>query len=168
MITRFAPAPTGFLHLGHVVNAIYVWGLARVLDGTVLVRVEDHDRIRSRPEFEQALFEDLQWLGFVDASTPFLRQQDRHAAYADALAKADCVALSAVFRKDNDPLKPEEMLSTDKLIADLGARGIPAWTEAGPEEILARLRSELREGDVALCMSNGAFGGLPRKIVANA
>jgi UDP-N-acetylmuramate: L-alanyl-gamma-D-glutamyl-meso-diaminopimelate ligase len=87
-------------------------------------------------------------------------------AYADALAKADCVALSAVFRKDNDPLKPEEMLSTDKLIADLGARGIPAWTEAGPDEILARLRTEMREGDVALCMSNGAFGGLPRKLLA--
>jgi UDP-N-acetylmuramate: L-alanyl-gamma-D-glutamyl-meso-diaminopimelate ligase len=87
-------------------------------------------------------------------------------AYADALANADCVALSAVFRKDNDPLKPEEMLSTDKLIADLGARGIPAWTEAGPDEILARLRSEMREGDVALCMSNGAFGGLPRKLLA--
>jgi UDP-N-acetylmuramate: L-alanyl-gamma-D-glutamyl-meso-diaminopimelate ligase len=87
-------------------------------------------------------------------------------AYADALANADCVALSAVFRKDNDPLKPEEMLSTDKLITDLGARGIPAWTEAGPDEILARLRTEMREGDVALCMSNGAFGGLPRKLLA--
>jgi UDP-N-acetylmuramate: L-alanyl-gamma-D-glutamyl-meso-diaminopimelate ligase len=86
-------------------------------------------------------------------------------AYADALAKADCVALSAVFRKDNDPLKPEEMLSTDKLVADLGAKGVPAWTEAGPDEILARLKNEMREGDVALCMSNGAFGGLPRKLL---
>ena len=85
--TRFAPSPTGLLHLGHVVNAIYVWGLARALDGTVLVRIEDHDRIRSRAEFERALFEDLQWLGFVDASTPFLRQQDRHAAYEEALAR---------------------------------------------------------------------------------
>lgn len=87
-------------------------------------------------------------------------------AYADALAQADCVALSAVFRKDNDPLKPEEMLSTDRLVADLGARGVAAWTEAGPEEILARLRGELRGGDVVLCMSNGAFGGLPRKLLA--
>ena len=87
MTTRFAPSPTGLLHLGHVVNAVYVWGLARALGGTVLVRIEDHDRIRSRPEFEQALFEDLQWLGFVDGSTPFLRQQDRHAAYDDALAR---------------------------------------------------------------------------------
>jgi len=87
-------------------------------------------------------------------------------SYADALAKADAVALSAVFRKENDPLKPDEMLSTDKLIGDLSARGIPGWTEAGPDEILARLRGELRDGDVVLCMSNGAFGGLPRKLLA--
>ena len=87
-------------------------------------------------------------------------------AYADALAGADAVALSAVFRKENDPLKPDEMLSTDRLIADLSARGVAAWTEAGPDEILARLRGQLREGDVVLCMSNGAFGGLPRKLLA--
>jgi len=86
-------------------------------------------------------------------------------AYTDALAGADLVALSEVFRKENDPLKPEEMLSTDRLIADLSDRGIPAWTEAGPEEILSRLRGELRSGDVVLCMSNGAFGGLPRKVL---
>lgn len=86
-------------------------------------------------------------------------------AYATALGGADCVALSAVFRKENDPLKPEEMLSTDRLIADLSARGIPAWTDAGPDEILARLRGEVREGDVVVCMSNGAFGGLPRRLL---
>ena len=90
--TRFAPSPTGLLHLGHVVNAIYVWGLARSLGGTVLVRIEDHDRIRSRPEFEQLLFEDLQWLGFVTGSTPVFRQQDRHAAYDEALVRLRGVA----------------------------------------------------------------------------
>ncbi|HYE86389.1 MAG TPA: glutamate--tRNA ligase family protein, partial [Vicinamibacterales bacterium] len=64
MITRFAPAPTGYLHLGHVVNALYVWGAAREHDGTVLLRVEDHDRQRCRPEYEAAILEDLAWLGF--------------------------------------------------------------------------------------------------------
>ena len=49
VVTRFAPAPTGFLHIGHVVNAIFVWGLARALGGRVLLRVEDHDRQRCRP-----------------------------------------------------------------------------------------------------------------------
>ena len=48
-ITRFAPSPTGYLHLGHVVNAIFVWGLARAAGGRVLLRLEDHDRVRCRP-----------------------------------------------------------------------------------------------------------------------
>ena len=64
-LTRFAPAPTGYLHLGHVVNAIMVWGTARALGGRVLLRVEDHDRQRCRPEYEAALLDDLDWLGFA-------------------------------------------------------------------------------------------------------
>lgn len=63
--TRFAPAPTGHLHLGHVVNAIYVWGLARALNGTVTLRIEDHDRTRTRAHFERDLLDDLEWLGFA-------------------------------------------------------------------------------------------------------
>jgi glutamyl-tRNA synthetase/glutamyl-Q tRNA(Asp) synthetase len=90
--TRFAPSPTGLLHLGHVVNAIYVWGLAGALGGTVLVRIEDHDRIRSRPEWERSLFEDLQWLGFATGTTPFSRQQDRHTIYDHALTRLRQVA----------------------------------------------------------------------------
>ena len=43
MLTRYAPSPTGHLHLGHVVNAIYVWGLAHAAGGRVLLRMEDHD-----------------------------------------------------------------------------------------------------------------------------
>ena len=61
-VTRFAPSPTGHLHLGHLVNAVYVWGLARALGGRVRLRIEDHDRERSRPEFEQSLLSDLEWL----------------------------------------------------------------------------------------------------------
>ena len=61
--TRFAPSPTGWLHLGHVVNALYTWGVAGALGGTVLLRIEDHDRERSRPEYERGILEDLAWLG---------------------------------------------------------------------------------------------------------
>jgi glutamyl-tRNA synthetase/glutamyl-Q tRNA(Asp) synthetase len=87
VVTRFAPSPTGYLHLGHVVNAIYVWGHARALGGRVVLRIEDHDRIRSRPNFEAALLEDLDWLGFVpDAGRhPLRRQSDDPSAYAEAL-----------------------------------------------------------------------------------
>src|SRR5215212_6661584 len=89
IVTRFAPSPTGYLHLGHVVNAIYVWGMARLRGGTVLLRVEDHDRLRCRPEYERALLEDLDWLGFVPdrGREPLVRQSDREDVYADALAR---------------------------------------------------------------------------------
>jgi len=88
-LTRFAPSPTGHLHLGHVVNAIYVWGLARTLGARVLLRVEDHDRIRSRPEFERAILADLAWLGFVpdEGLMPLRRQSENNAAYESALAR---------------------------------------------------------------------------------
>ena len=88
-VTRFAPSPTGYLHLGHVVNAIYVWGLARELKGHVLLRIEDHDRLRSRSAYEWALLDDLDWLGFEADSgrRPPLRQSDERDAYADALAR---------------------------------------------------------------------------------
>ncbi len=84
MITRFAPAPTGFLHLGHVVNAIVVWGIARAIGGRVLIRIEDHDRQRSRREFDRAILEDLAWLGFV-ADEPPTRQSERGGIYERAL-----------------------------------------------------------------------------------
>jgi len=83
--TRFAPAPTGHLHVGHVLNAIYVWGVAQAIGARVLLRIEDHDRQRSRPEYERAIVEDLAWLGF--ASSAMSRQSDRDAIYEDALAR---------------------------------------------------------------------------------
>jgi glutamyl-Q tRNA(Asp) synthetase len=93
--TRFAPAPTGRLHLGHLANAIYVWGLARRVDGRVLLRIEDHDRQRCRPEYEVALLDDLDRLGLAadEPSADELRgrpstyrQSDNDARYAGALA----------------------------------------------------------------------------------
>jgi glutamyl-tRNA synthetase/glutamyl-Q tRNA(Asp) synthetase len=84
VVTRFAPAPTGYLHLGHVLNALYVWEAARGEGGTVLLRIEDHDRQRCRPEFERAIVEDLTWLGFVPDS-PIVRQSDRDHVYRAAL-----------------------------------------------------------------------------------
>jgi glutamyl/glutaminyl-tRNA synthetase len=86
IISRFAPAPTGFLHLGHVVNAVYVWREARARGGRVLLRIEDHDRRRSRSGFEAAILADLAWLGFA-ADGPPVRQSERGAIYEDALER---------------------------------------------------------------------------------
>jgi glutamyl/glutaminyl-tRNA synthetase len=79
--TRFAPAPTGYLHLGHVANAVWTWGVARATGARVLLRIEDHDRQRSRPEFDSALLEDLDWLGFTPDDGP-VRQSDAEAQRA--------------------------------------------------------------------------------------
>lgn len=96
VVSRYAPAPTGFLHLGHVLNALHVWGLAKASGGRVLLRIEDHDRRRSRAQYERAILDDLDWLGFVpdDPATDDFRagpcrgrQSDRHAVYEEALAR---------------------------------------------------------------------------------
>ena len=84
IISRFAPAPTGYLHLGHVVNAALVWRETRARGGRVLLRIEDHDRQRSRPAFDAALLEDLAWLGF-EADEPLVRQSERGDIYGQAL-----------------------------------------------------------------------------------
>ena len=93
-LTRFAPAPTGWLHLGHVLNACCVWNSARELGCRVLLRIEDHDRIRCRKEYETGILDDLDWLGFVPdvyptasfrAGTCAGRQSDREAVYRDAV-----------------------------------------------------------------------------------
>ena len=92
IISRFAPAPTGFLHLGHVVNAVRVWEETRARTGRVLLRIEDHDRQRSRREFEVAMLEDLAWLGF-EADEPPVRQSERSAIYEDALGRLRAMGL---------------------------------------------------------------------------
>ncbi|MCB1007617.1 MAG: tRNA glutamyl-Q(34) synthetase GluQRS [Acidobacteria bacterium] len=107
-ITRYAPAPTGRLHLGHVVNALWVWGLARAFGGRVLLRIEDHDRTRCRPEYERALLDDLDWLGLEPApdpgsGAPRVRQSDREALYREALdrlAAAGDVYVCACSRRE--------------------------------------------------------------------
>ena len=96
MLTRFAPAPTGALHLGHVLNAIYVWEMARQHGARVLLRIEDHDRERCRPEYETGILDDLDWLGFVPDVYPTAeyragrcagRQSDREDIYRDAVKR---------------------------------------------------------------------------------
>jgi glutamyl/glutaminyl-tRNA synthetase len=94
--TRFAPAPTGFLHRGHLVNAVLVWGIARAVGGTVVLRVEDHDRQRSRRQFEAALLDDLERLGLVPdeptlaelrVGSSLYRQSDHPERYEDAMRR---------------------------------------------------------------------------------
>jgi glutamyl-Q tRNA(Asp) synthetase len=83
-VTRFAPSPTGRLHLGHAFAALQAHDAARALGGRFLLRIEDIDQTRVRPEFEAGIYEDLAWLGLC-WETPVLRQSDRLAAYKGVL-----------------------------------------------------------------------------------
>ncbi len=83
---RFAPSPTGRLHLGNVRSALLGWLWARSLGGEFLLRIEDLDPERSKPEFTDALFEDLTWLG-LDWDGPVWKQSERGAIYDDALRR---------------------------------------------------------------------------------
>lgn len=83
-IERFAPSPTGFLHLGHAYSALLAWRGAQESGGRLLLRIEDIDASRCRPEYEDAIKEDLRWLGVFWGSW-VLRQSDRMDCYAQAL-----------------------------------------------------------------------------------
>ena len=84
MKTRFAPSPTGPLHLGHAYSAILAYDMARAADGEFILRIEDIDQSRSRPKWEDLIYEDLHWLGLT-WDGPIIRQSDRMAAYGAAL-----------------------------------------------------------------------------------
>ncbi len=85
-VLRFAPSPNGRLHLGHALSALTNQALARRFGGKLLLRIEDIDPTRCRPEFEQAIHDDLAWLGIVfDGAAR--RQSDHLSDYAEALGK---------------------------------------------------------------------------------
>ncbi|HEX3363861.1 tRNA glutamyl-Q(34) synthetase GluQRS [Phenylobacterium sp.] len=83
-VTRFAPSPTGFLHRGHAFSALTAYQAARGAGGRVLLRIEDIDRTRCRPEYEAAIYEDLTWLG-LEWERPVRRQSDHVADYGATL-----------------------------------------------------------------------------------
>ncbi|WP_339635718.1 tRNA glutamyl-Q(34) synthetase GluQRS [uncultured Sneathiella sp.] len=85
-ITRFAPSPTGFLHLGHVYSASLAWRSARESGGRFLLRMEDIDLTRCHPEFEAAIYEDLTWLG-LNWDPPVRRQSEHLEDYSALLEK---------------------------------------------------------------------------------
>ncbi|CAL1690961.1 Glutamate--tRNA ligase [Brevundimonas subvibrioides] len=119
-VTRFAPSPTGLLHRGHAYSALTAWTAAREAGGRFLLRIEDTDFTRCRPEYETALLEDLAWLG-LDWEGPVRRQSDHRAAYDAALdrlrdqgvlyrcfrTRKELMALAGVAPHADDPADAE-------------------------------------------------------------
>jgi glutamyl-Q tRNA(Asp) synthetase len=91
-VTRFAPSPTGRLHLGHAYSALFARQLAEAAGGRFLLRIEDIDATRCKPEFEAGILEDLAWLG-LRWEEPVLRQSERMGVYAKALATLEARGL---------------------------------------------------------------------------
>ena len=174
-VTRFAPSPTGLLHLGHAFSALNAFDAARAASGRFLLRIEDIDQGRTRPEFEAAIFEDLAWLG-LSWEEPVWRQSARMHAYQNALQ--DLAARGLIYRcfktrKDiaeasaNAPHGPSDVFRGAPLPADEEARLLDsnaafAWrlamdkaiSETGPllfEDETGRVKAEPEQhGDVIL------------------
>src|ERR1700693_2239982 len=91
-VFRFAPSPNGYLHLGHAFSALLNFDLARQAGGRLLLRIEDIDTMRCKPEFETAIYQDLAWLG-IAWETPVRRQSEHLADYHQALEKLSAQGL---------------------------------------------------------------------------
>ncbi len=116
-VFRFAPSPNGRLHLGHAFSAMFAARAAAAMDGVFLLRIEDIDKARSRPEFDAGIIEDLSWLG-LHWPDPVLRQSSRMEAYATAArtlkdrqllypcfcSRQEIAAASSAFGPDGAPL----------------------------------------------------------------
>ena len=167
-VTRFAPSPTGRLHLGHAYSAVLGAARARDSGGRFLLRIEDLDQTRSRPEFVGGIYEDLRWLG-LHWDEPIFVQSQRTAAYQDALDELRDKGLAyACFCTRADiaqsltaphgdaatsypgtcralPDDPERRATTPhcwRLDSGkaLALAGLPAWTEANGREFTAAER----------------------------
>ena len=92
LTTRFAPSPTGPLHLGHAYSALLAYDMAQAAGGQFLLRIEDIDQSRARPEWETQIYDDLHWLG-LEWVEPVMRQSERLAVYQQALAQLEAKGL---------------------------------------------------------------------------
>ena len=124
-VTRFAPSPSGLLHLGHAYSALFSASEARVRGGEFVLRIEDIDIGRCRPEFESAILEDLAWLG-LEWPGPVRRQSEHLEAHAQALGRLEAMGLLYPCFLSRKELG--EALSAPHLAPGMGPDG-PAVTD---------------------------------------
>ncbi len=155
MITRFAPSPTGPLHLGHAYSAMLAHDMAMAADGTFILRMDDIDRVRSKPEFEQQAIADLHWLG-LSWPEPIMKQsrsEPRFRANIQQLAQQGLIYPCSCSRADveNAANAPQE--------------GVPTHGPDGriyPGTCRARPMAAFKEGDaIRLNMEKAVHGAAP-------
>ncbi|MEO1556053.1 MAG: tRNA glutamyl-Q(34) synthetase GluQRS [Pseudomonadota bacterium] len=163
--TRFAPSPTGPLHLGHAYSAMLAHDMAQAVGGDFLLRIEDIDRSRARPEWETQIFEDLKWLELWWPD-PVLRQSDRQVAYDAALDQLwqrgllfECTCSRADIR--NALAAPQEGVPThgpDGLIYPGTCRG--RWEQTFADTHARPHNAVLRLDMAAACRQAGFEPGI--------
>ena len=121
IVTRFAPSPSGYLHLGHAYSALFAAAAVGPGQGRFLLRIEDIDQGRCKPAFEDAIYEDLAWLG-LDWERPVRRQSDHFEDYRQALTRLD----------GKDLLYPCFCTRTD-IAAEIERAGMAPHDVAGPD-----------------------------------
>lgn len=144
VVTRFAPSPTGLLHRGHACSALTAWTAAQTAGGRFLLRIEDTDFTRCRPEYEAAILDDLAWLG-LDWERPVRRQSEHRADYDAALdrlremgvlyrcfrTRKELMALAGMAPHADDPADAHAFaggpLSTDEEAGKLASGQPFAW-----------------------------------------
>jgi len=158
--TRFAPSPTYYLHLGHAASALHVWRWAEARGAEVLLRIEDIDTTRCRPEYTEAIYEDLQWLGF-EWPEPVRVQSEHFPAYAACVDELTARGLTyRCFRTRQDlnalpdPFRPGPHRAEDE--AKFLAEGRPfAWRLS-----LAAARAQLGADWTSLSYQEETSAGL--------
>jgi len=179
-VFRFAPSPNGELHLGHALSALTGFELARRLGGRFLLRIEDIDVARSKPEFVRGILEDLAWLG-LEWEEPVLRQSEHFADYQAAaerlqrmgllypcyLTRADLAAFAAANPRAVDP-DGAPRLSREQFLTSKAERGGDPGERFALRLDMRRALSLLREkcGRDALFFSEWDGAGRVRRVRA--
>jgi glutamyl-Q tRNA(Asp) synthetase len=168
-VFRFAPSPNGYLHLGHAFSALLNYDLARQSDGRLLLRIEDIDTARCKPEFETAIYEDLAWLGLT-WEIPVRRQSKHLADYRQAIAKLSAPGL--VYPSFESRAEIERLVAQREANAPWprdpdGAPLYPGTAKLlSPDERARLLESDapsaLRLDMAAACARAGALGWIER------
>jgi len=138
VVTRFAPSPTGYLHLGHVYSALAGRRAARETGGRFMLRIEDIDHARCRPHFARAIVEDLAWLG-LDWDGPIRRQSEHFADYRAALARLDAAGLLYPCFCSRREIREEIARAGGAPQGDLGVPYPGTCRRLAPDERAARL-----------------------------
>jgi len=168
--TRFAPSPTGPLHLGHAYSALLAHDMARTAGGRFLLRIEDIDRQRSKPEWEAQIHDDLRWLG-VDWDGPVMRQSDRVPAYEaalDALWNPDLLFPCTCTRRDIAAAASAPQEGGDPVIGPDGViypgtcrdpAGVPFSMRPRPSGVALRLNMRLALSVAGKAVTGTSGGG---------